>query len=94
MISSTANSPNSVSPLRACAPLPEFVARRVERFHGERLAATWGGRHILRGRVPAADAILLQSNDYLAITRHPAIAAAQRRVLASEGNGLMMSGLF
>jgi CAI-1 autoinducer synthase len=88
---------HSVSPLPLRAPattLPDFAAQRVERFHTERLAQTWGGRHILRGRRPEADAILLNSNDYLAITRHPHIAQAQIAAIAAQGNGAMMSGLF
>lgn len=74
--------------------LPEFARQRVERFHTERVAASWSGRHILRGAKPGAAALMLQSNDYLAITRHPEIVAAQRDALAAAGNGMMMSGLF
>lgn len=74
--------------------LPEFARQRVARFHDERLAATWNGRHILRGAKPGNGALMLQSNDYLAITRHPEIIAAQRDALAAAGNGMMMSGLF
>ncbi|TDR38687.1 CAI-1 autoinducer synthase [Tahibacter aquaticus] len=74
--------------------LPEFARQRVERFHNERVATSWNGRHILRGAKPGANALMLQSNDYLAITRHPEIVAAQREALACAGNGAMMSGLF
>jgi len=57
--------------------LPGFVATRVDRFHNERVAIDWGGRHILRGRRPAGGDLMLQSNDYLAIAGHPAIVEAQ-----------------
>ncbi|MDF4004646.1 quorum-sensing autoinducer CAI-1 synthase [Luteibacter sp. PPL552] len=74
--------------------LPDFVARRVVRFHDERVAIDWGGRHILRGRRPSSDALMLQSNDYLAIAGHPAIIEAQRESLGRGGLGMMMSALF
>ncbi|QWT20939.1 quorum-sensing autoinducer CAI-1 synthase [Bacillus sp. NP157] len=74
--------------------LPDFVQRRVERFHQERVAIDWGGRHILRGRTSRAGDLMLQSNDYLAIAGHPAIVEAQREALASGGLGMMMSALF
>src|SRR6201991_5091859 len=80
-------------PLKA-PTLPDFVSRRVDRFHNERVAIDWGGRHILRGRRPDDGDLLLQSNDYLAIAGHPAIVEAQRASLAEGGLGIMMSALF
>jgi len=74
--------------------LPDFVERRVDRFHNERVAVDWGGRHILRGRQPHDGDLMLQSNDYLAIAGHPAIVEAQRMSLADGGLGMMMSALF
>jgi CAI-1 autoinducer synthase len=81
-------------PIAKAPQLPEFVQRRVERFHRERVAIDWGGRHILRGSKPAAHDLMLQSNDYLAIAGHPAIVEAQRAALAAGGLGMMMSALF
>jgi 7-keto-8-aminopelargonate synthetase and related enzymes len=81
-------------PIVRAPQLPDFVQRRVERFHRERIAIDWGGRHILRGRKPSPGALMLQSNDYLAIAGHPAIVEAQRAALASGGLGMMMSALF
>ncbi|TCV97196.1 CAI-1 autoinducer synthase [Luteibacter rhizovicinus] len=74
--------------------LPEFVNRRVDKFHNERVAIDWGGRHILRGRKPTTNDLLLQSNDYLSIAGHPDIVEAQRSSLAKGGLGMMMSALF
>jgi CAI-1 autoinducer synthase len=74
--------------------LPGFVAGRVDRFHNERVAIDWGGRHILRGRRPKDGDLMLQSNDYLAIAGHAAIVEAQRATLAEGGLGMMMSALF
>src|ERR1044072_2592687 len=81
-------------PIAKAPALPDFVTRRVDRFHNERVAVDWGGRHILRGRKPASGHLMLQSNDYLAIAGHPAIVEAQREALAEGGLGMMMSALF
>lgn len=78
----------------ATATLPDFVTRRMERFYDERVAVAWGGHHILRGLRPDANALMLQSNDYLSITRHPHIVEAQQNMLGAAGNGMMISGLF
>ena len=74
--------------------LPAFVASRVEQYYRERVTDTWGGGHIMRGRIPGADALHLSSNDYLAIARHPDIIRSMGRTLRSDGNGLLMSGIF
>ena len=74
--------------------LPAFVASRIEQYYRERVTDTWGGGHIMRGRIPGADALHLSSNDYLAIARHPDIIRSMGRTLRSDGNGLLMSGIF
>lgn len=81
-------------PIAKAPALPDFVTRRVDRFHNERVTIDWGGRHILRGRQPRKGDLMLQSNDYLAIAGHPAIVEAQREALAAGGLGMMMSALF
>jgi CAI-1 autoinducer synthase len=76
------------------APLPGFLASRVSRYYEERVHKSWSGGHIMKGRVPGADALHLSSNDYLSISRHPEIIDAMVRSVHSEGNGLLMSGVF
>ena len=76
------------------APLPEFIAARVDSFFNDRVAEAWGGRHIMRGRQPGPDALHLSINDYLSISKHPNILDAMRESIASNGNGLLMSGVF
>lgn len=73
---------------------PSFLQERVDHYYRERVEKTWGGGHIMRGREPGKDAIVLVSNDYLSIADHPEILNTQARVLTSEGNGLLMSGIF
>lgn len=76
------------------AEVPEFVSLRVGKYYRDRVENTWGGGHIMRGRVPGADALHLCSNDYLSLAQHPRILAAMADSIRSDGNGLLMSGIF
>ncbi|HVY06546.1 MAG TPA: alpha-hydroxyketone-type quorum-sensing autoinducer synthase [Burkholderiales bacterium] len=93
-MSSLAVAPTGIPPYPPPPELPEFLAARVERYYRERVRDTWGGRHILHGRTPGADALHLSSNDYLAVARHPRILRAMAGTLERDGNGLLMSGIF
>lgn len=73
---------------------PTFLAKRIGHFYGERVTKSWQGGHILRGRAPVMGDLLLQSNDYLALTLNHEIVEAQISALRSEGNGAMMSAIF
>lgn len=76
------------------AEVPEFISLRVDKYYRERVQNTWGGGHIMRGRKPDARALHLSSNDYLSLACHPKILAAMSASIQSEGNGLLMSGIF
>ncbi|MFJ4654425.1 alpha-hydroxyketone-type quorum-sensing autoinducer synthase [Nocardia sp. NPDC088792] len=65
---------------------------RIDHFYQDRVATEWGHRHILRGRDPAPDSVLLNSNDYLALSGHPRIAAAMTDALT--GRSRIASGAF
>lgn len=73
---------------------PAFLRDRIEAYYRERVEKSWGGGHIMRGRQPASDSVLLQSNDYLSIAWHPAIVRAQTEAIERAGNGLLMSAIF
>lgn len=77
------------------APVPDFLALRVDRFYRESVCEQPDGRHIMRrGRAPGADAVHLTSNDYLSLAQHPRILRAMSDSILRDGNGLLMSGIF
>lgn len=79
---STENATSVDSPLSASV---EAWERRVEGW----------GRHLFRDRpAPRAGDVVLFSNDYLCLSRHPRVVAAQTAALAEFGTGMMMSGVF
>ncbi|WP_433755431.1 alpha-hydroxyketone-type quorum-sensing autoinducer synthase [Nocardia sp. CA-135398] len=67
---------------------------RVNRFHRERVAIAWGGRHILHGRKPRPGDVVLSSNDYLALAREPHIVGAMCAALQYASGGAPPSGVF
>lgn len=86
--------PEQLPPSSPAAAEVPFLAQRVERYYRERAVNPVTGGHILKGRVPAENDILLTSNDYLSLARHPEIVEAQRRALRDEGHGLPRSSVF
>jgi CAI-1 autoinducer synthase len=76
------------------APEPQWLARRINHYYRDRVRDTWGGGHILRGRLPGKNAICLMSNDYLALANHAEILATQAETLTSQGIGMLMSGIY
>lgn len=76
------------------AAVPEFISLRVEKYYRERVQDTWAGGHIMRGRNPDKQALHLSSNDYLSLAQHPKILSAMAESIQTEGNGLLMSGIF
>lgn len=73
---------------------PDFLAIRIDRFYEERVQNTWSGGFILDGTQPDSNTLLLSSNDYLSLARHPKILQTTADSLMSEGNGVLMSGVF
>ena len=62
---------------RVDPPISERLRARIDRDFDRRWSQTWGGRFILHGRTVPNDSVRLDGNDYLAVTGHPAIVAAQ-----------------
>lgn len=70
---------------------PHFLAERIQSYE-ERIRNN--GSHLLRGRIPGSDAVIMISNDYLALSQHPTIIEAQIQALRAHGHGLLRSDVF
>jgi CAI-1 autoinducer synthase len=73
---------------------PAFLRQRVDTYFRERAVNPVTGGHILKGRLPRPGDILVTSNDYLSIARHPDIVEAQLQTLREMGHGEPRSGVF
>jgi len=90
----SATAPASTAPVRDEHAVPSFVTSRVDTYFRERAVNPVTGTHILKGRVPGAGAVMVTSNDYLSLARHPEIVAAQVESLRAIGHGEPRSGVF
>jgi CAI-1 autoinducer synthase len=73
---------------------PLFLTERVGAFYNLRLDPSWNGEALVKGRTPMPGAVLLMSNDYLSLSRYPAILAAQVEEIQRNGRGVLMSDVF
>ena len=58
-------------------PLGAQLDQRIARDFTPRWTQQWGGKFMLHGKTPGANAIRLDGNDYLSVTGHPKIVQAQ-----------------
>ncbi|MES1947232.1 hypothetical protein C84B14_07785 [Salinisphaera sp. C84B14] len=73
---------------------PAFLQRHVDHYFRERVEKTWQGGHIMHGRQPDANAILMVTNDYLDLANHPEVIQAQIDCLRGSDNTVVMSGVY
>ena len=76
-------------------PLPDFVEKKLKACDDETFAPRRNKKPLVIGNtLPGPDAIILQSNDYLNVSKHPDIIRAQVSVLEDVGKDLVMSAVF
>jgi CAI-1 autoinducer synthase len=67
---------------------------RIEREFTPRWTQSWGGKFVLHGKAPGPNAVRLDGNDYLSVTGHPAIVAAQIEATTQSSEFVVQSGVF
>ena len=78
-------------------PDPAISAHLSKRIHSEftvRQDTLWGGTFLLHGRTPDANSVRLNGNDYLNLTGHPDIVAAQIKTIKNDANFVIQSSVF
>ena len=73
---------------------PAFLTDRVSGYFQHRVEGDWRGGHIMKGRRPGPNDLILSTNDYLSLTDHPHIVEAQVRALRENGRGILRSDVF
>jgi len=74
--------------------IAQYLKSREDKYYCQRLDPSWKGEHLVKGREPGRDAIILSSNDYLSLSNHPQIVEAQVAELRKHGRGVVMSDVF
>jgi CAI-1 autoinducer synthase len=75
-------------------PLAATLVQRIDRDFKPRWDGTWGGKFVLHGSSPGPNAVRLDGNDYLSVTGHPDIVAAQVEALTKGSEFVVQSGVF
>ncbi len=76
-------------------PLSLQLEQRIARDFTPRWHEQWGGKFVLHGATPPGpDAVRLDGNDYLGLTGHPEIIAAQIASLPRNESFVIQSGAF
>ncbi len=75
-------------------PLAATLVQRIERDFKPRWDGTWGGKFVLHGSQPGPNAVRLDGNDYLSVTGHPTIVAAQVEAITKGSEHVVQSGVF
>lgn len=74
--------------------VPAALRRRIAREFSDRWRSQWGNKFILHGKPAVRGAVRLDGNDYLDVTGHPDIVAAQIAALREDTGGVVQSGVF
>lgn len=75
-------------------PLAATLVQRMERDFKPRWDGNWGGKFVLHGSSPGPNAVRLDGNDYLSVTGHPSIVAAQVEAITKSSEFVVQSGVF
>lgn len=70
------------------------LLERIKRDFQPRWKRDWGERSLLEGQAPGPNAVRLDGNDYLAVTGHPDIVAAQVKALMHGTQAVVQSSVF
>ena len=73
---------------------PDFLEEKLQACEEESFKPRKNGKHLVLGKKPGPDALILQSNDYLNIGSHPDIVRAEIDVLENFGQIPVMSAVF
>lgn len=76
------------------APISAHLEARIVREFRTRWDTLWGGRSLLHGRDAGPEAVRLNGNDYLNLTGHPEIVAAQTEALRRDADYVIQSSVF
>ncbi len=87
--------PHKTADPKGSKPFPDFVEKKLQACEEETFKPRKNGKPLVLGnRSPGYGSIILQSNDYLNVSKHPDITRAQVSMLESTGRELVMSAVF
>lgn len=74
--------------------LPASIQSRIDYFINDLINANANGKHLVLGKRPTKNDIVLQSNDYLSLADHPLIKARLKNAIDKTHDSVFMSAIF
>jgi len=75
-------------------PLPSFIEERLDFYIEDIIEPTQNKKHLVLGKRPCEGDIVMQSNDYLALSHNREIQVAHKRAISECDDNVVMSGVF
>ncbi|MES2662760.1 MAG: alpha-hydroxyketone-type quorum-sensing autoinducer synthase [Pseudomonadota bacterium] len=91
--SSISFDPQNIVPFESDS-LPRVISEKFYLQHEKLFSHRKNEKHLVLGKKPSSQSLILQSNDYLCLAKHPKIVNAQVNALLSSHNDLIMSAVF
>lgn len=75
-------------------PLPSFVEERLDFYIQDLIEQNENQKHLVLGKRPKNNAVVMQSNDYLALSHNEQIQKAHRDAIVEHDDNVVMSAIF
>ncbi|MGI3063354.1 alpha-hydroxyketone-type quorum-sensing autoinducer synthase [Vibrio diabolicus] len=75
-------------------PLPSFIEERLDFHIQDLIEPNENKKHLVLGKRPTCNAIVMQSNDYLALSHNKEIQNAHRDAIVQHDDNVVMSAIF
>ncbi|NAZ93377.1 alpha-hydroxyketone-type quorum-sensing autoinducer synthase [Vibrio toranzoniae] len=75
-------------------PLPSFIEERLNFYVQDLITPNKNQRHLVLGKRPKSNAVVMQSNDYLSLSHNVNIQKAHRDAISKHDDNVVMSAIF
>lgn len=75
-------------------PLPSFIEERLNFYIQDLITRNQSQKHLVLGKRPKPNAVVMQSNDYLALSHNKPIQQAHQAAISEHDDNVVMSAIF
>ncbi|MEZ9724454.1 alpha-hydroxyketone-type quorum-sensing autoinducer synthase [Vibrio splendidus] len=75
-------------------PLPSFIEERLNFYIQDLITQNESQKHLVLGKRPKRNAVVMQSNDYLALSHNKTIQEAHQAAIREHDDNVVMSAIF
>lgn len=75
-------------------PLPSFIEERLNFYIQDLITRNESQKHLVLGKRPPRNAVVMQSNDYLALSHNKQIQHAHQAAISEHDDNVVMSAIF